>query len=286
MPHTYATVADANNAILSAGASVLSTESATIVADKLSMLESVSRRIDEACHRSKFGSGFGPRIGANLYDGDGTNLLLLSDDLQSASAFTVAAATASTPVSPVVTTDYFLSNVEGYTGPPWRQVILHGRGAPTIFGPGFRTISITGTWGYSNVTLPTGTTVASGLAADATATTFTTSASPALSPGMTLLIGTEQLYLYALSGITATVVRGVNGTTAAVHADASTIARYSYDSRVVETAKALFVRRWKSRDAGADGSDGGGQVPGVMPRESEDTIIRRRLAGIALLGQY
>lgn len=286
MAHVYATVGDANNGLISAGATVLATETAAIVADKLSMLDAVSRRIDNACHRSAFGSGFGPRIGTNYYDGDNWNELLLRDDLQSLSAFTIAPATGGTGISPTVTTDYFLANADGYTGPPWRKVILHRHGTPVVFASGYRTIVATGTWGYSNVTLPTGTTVASGLAADAAATTFTTSASPTLSPGMTLLIGSEQLYLYGLSTTTATVVRGVNGTTPAVHADASTIARYSYDARVVECAKALFVRRWKSRDAGADGSDGGGQMPGITPREGEETIIRRRLADLALLGQY
>lgn len=287
MAHTYATVAEANDYITSGGATKFASESASIQALKLSILEAVSRRIDYVCHRSSFGSGFGPRIGLNYYDGDACNWLLLRDDLLSISAFTIAATTAaSTSISPVVTTDYFLANPDGYTGPPYRKVILHGRGSPILFGDGYRTTAITGTWGYSNVTLPTATTVASGLAADATATSFTTSASPALSPGMTLLIGSEQLYLYALSTTTATVVRASNGTTGAVHADASAITRYSYDSRVHDVALRLFMRRWKARDAGADGTDGGLDISAVQTQEGEDTIIRRGLSDLVLLGQY
>lgn len=286
MAHTYATVAEANEYITSGGAVTFATEAAAAQALKLSILESVSRRIDDACHRSSFGSGFGPRIGTNYYDGDGTNALLLRDDLQSISAFTVASTTGAAGVTPVVSTDYFLSNVIGYTGPPWRQLLLHGQGSPTSFASGYRTVLVTGTWGHSNVTAPTGTTVASGLSVGTTATSFTTSASPTISPGNTLLIESEQVYVTALSGTTATIVRGVNGTTAATHADASAIAKYVYDGRVKDVALRLFMRRWKARDAGADGTDGGFDIPSQRVVEGEDTIIRRGLSDLVLLGQY
>lgn len=286
MAHTYATLDEANDQLKSGGATTYATESAGIKALKLSILEAVSRRIDEVCHRSSFGSGFGPRIGTNRYDGDGGNELLLRDDLQSASAFTVAAATGATGVSPVVTTDYFLANPGGYNGPPWRKIILHQKGAPTIFGLGYRTIVVTGTWGFSDVTVTSTTTMASGFAASTTATTFTTSSSPTIVPGMTLLVGTEQMYLTALSGTTATVVRGVNGSTAAVHADSSAIAYYVYDARVNEVARRLFQRRWKARDAGADGGIDAMDVPGQAGREGERLIIERGLSGLMLLGTY
>lgn len=286
MPHTYATVDEANEYLTSGGAVKFAGELAPVRALKLSILEGVSRRIDDVCRRSAFGSGFGPRIGTNLYDGDGTNALLLKDDLQTVSAFTVAPATAGVGVSPVVTTDYFLSNVMGYTGPPWRQLLLHGRGSPTSFAVGYRTVSVAGTWGHSNVTIPNATTLASGFSASTTATSFTTSATPTLSPGMTLLVGSEQMYLRTLVGTTATVVRGVNGSTAAFQGDGSAIAVYQYDGRVRDVALRLFMRRWKARDAGADGTDGGMDIPGQRTVEGEDTIIRRGLSDLVLLGQY
>lgn len=286
MPHTYATLDEANDQLTSGGSTKYATESATIKALKLGMLGAVSRRIDEVCHRSQFGSGFGPRIGTNYYDGDGSNELRLGDDLLSLSAFTVASVTGGSGVSPVVTTDYFLANSDGYTGPPWRKVILHGQGSPTAFGSGYRTIVATGTWGHSNVTVTSTTTMASGFAASTTATTFTTSATPLISPGMTLLVGTEQMYLTAVSGTTATVVRGVNGSTAAVHPDGSAIAYYVYDGRVNEVCRRLFQRRWKAREAGADGTDGAMDVPGQQTREGEGLIIERGLSGLILLGYY
>lgn len=287
MPHTYATVAEANEYITSGGSTKFASESATIVALKLSILESVSRRIDSVSHRSRFGSGFGPRIGTNLYDGDGSNELLLNDDLLGTpSAFTIAPSTGASGVSPAITTDYYLANSGGYTGPPWRKIILHGQGTPIYYAGGYRTISITGTWGHSNTTIPSTTTMASGQAASASATTFTTSATPTISPGHTILVGTEQEYVYGLSGTTATVVRGANGSTAAVHADASALAVYQYDSRVRDVCLRLFMRRWKARDAGADGTDGGLDIPNMSAREGEDTIIRRGLSDLMYVGYY
>ena len=286
MAHTYATVAEANDYITSGGAVKFAAESAAIVALKLSILESVSRRIDSVCHRSAFGSGFGPRIGTNKYDGDGSPGLLLRDDLLNTSAFTVATATLGTGVSPVVDTDYFLATPDGYTGPPYRKIILHGQGSPTYFAAGYRTVVVAGTWGYSNVTIPNATTVSSGLAAGTTATSFTTSATPTISPGHTLKIESEQVYLYSVVSTTATIVRGVNGSTAATHANGTAIAVYQYDSRVHDVCLRLFMRRWKARDAGADGTSGGLDIPAQTTTEGEDTIIRRGLSDLLLLGTY
>jgi len=283
--HTYATVAEANDYLTSGGSTKFATESAAIVALKLSILESVSRRIDYVCHRSEYGSGFGPRIGTNLYDGDGSNMLFLRDDLLAVSAFTVGTQTGdASPVSPVVSTDYFLANSNGYTGPPWRKIILHGEGTPLIYGSGYRTVSVAGTWGYTDVTVPLTPTVAE--AVDISETAIDVSALTGISPGATLLCGTEQLYVRSVSGTTLTVVRGANGSTAAAHDTASALSTYSYDARVHDTCLRLFMRRWKSRDAGADGTDAGADIGTVQTREGEDTIIRRTLSDLMFIGTY
>ena len=281
--HVYATVAEADDYTTSGGSTKFATQSAAIVALKLGILEAVSRLIDDKMERSDFHSGFGPRIGTNRYDGASRNYLRLVDDLISVTSITMRLTTTATATTVLVAdTDYYLlDGLGGYGGPPYRKVLLHRYGVPA-FGYGFRVTDIAGVWGHSNVTVGTGTTVASGLAADAAATTFTTSATPLLSPGMTLLMGTEQLYLSGLATTTATVARAANGTTAAVHADASTIARYTYDGRVHETCLRLYQRRWKGRDAGADGTEEGLNTPGRPQLESEDTIIRRGLFGLRL----
>lgn len=286
MPHTYATVPEADDYEVSGGSVKYATQTAAIVALKLSILESVSRRIDEVCHRSRYGSGFGPRIGTNKYDADGSNELLLNDDLLSVTTLGVASQTGGSATTLTVDTDYLLTSSSGYTGTPYRKIIRHTSGSPYSFGTGYRLISIAGVWGYSNVTIPSTTTLASGFSASTTATSFTTSASPTIQPGHTLLVGTEQMYVRSVSGTTATVVRGVNGSTAAVQADGSAIAVYQYDGRVHDVCMRLYLRRLKARDGGADGTEGGLDVPGVQTREGEDTIIRRGLSGLILLGTY
>ena len=283
MAHTYASVADANEYMVSAGSTTFVSENAAIVARKLGILESVSRVIDAKMERSEFGSGFGPRTATNRYDGSGGSVLRLRDDLLSVTSITIRPSTASATTStPTVDTDYYgLDENDGY-GTPYRKILLHGQGTITAFGSGRRVTDVAGSWGYADERYTSTTTVASGLASDAAVTTFTTSASPTIAVGHTLLIGTEQLYVTGLASTTATVVRGANGTTAAVHANSSAIAVYRYPRQVVDVALRLYLRRWKAKDAGADGSDGGGGMPGVSPQEGEDTIIRRGLFGFRL----
>lgn len=283
MAHAYASIADANEFMISNGASLLTSETAASIARKLLLLESVSRVIDARMERSEFGSGFGPRTATNRYDGSGGSVLRLRDDLLSVTSITIRPSTASATTStPTVDTDYYGLDENGGYGTPYRKILLHGQGTITAFGSGHRVTDVAGSWGYSDERYTSTTTVVSGLASDAAVTTFVTSASPTISPGHTLFIGTEQLYVTGLSGTTATVVRGANGTTAAVHANSSAIAVYRYPRAVVDVTLRLYLRRWKARDAGADGSDGGGSMPGVTAQEGEDTIIRRGLYGFRL----
>lgn len=284
--HVYATVGEADDYETSGGAVKFASQSAAVVALKLSILEAVSRVVDSKAERSEFGSGFGPRIGTNHYDGTGRNYLRLRDDLLTVTSITIRLATRdSGTILPAADTDYYLENDQGaYEPGPYRKIILHRYGVVSAFGSGYHVTDVAGVWGNSNVTVPTGITVTSGLAADATVTTFAASAA-GLSPGMTLLIGTEQIYVSDVGSTpftTTTIVRGCNGTTAAVHANASTIARYQYTSQVHETTMRLYQRRWKAREAGADGTEEGLNAPGSPQRESEDTIIRRGLYGLRL----
>lgn len=284
--HVYATVGEADDYETSGGAVKFASQSAAVVALKLGILESVSRLLDEKCERSDFGSGFGPRIGTNHYDGAGRNYLRLRDDLQSITTLTIRLATRdSGTILPAADTDYFMMNAEGaYEPGPYRKLLLHRYGIVSAFGYGYKVTDIAGVWGLSNVTVPTGITVSSGLASDATVTTFTASAA-GLSPGMTLLIGTEQIYVSDIGATpftTTTIVRGCNGTTAAVHPNASTIARYTYPAQAHETTLRIYQRRYRARDAGADGTEEGLNAPGRPQMESEDTIIRRGMHGIRL----
>ena len=278
MSHVYASLADLKIMITDSGATSLGTTNDTLLLDKL---VSVSETIDDRMERSAFGSGFGPRTGTNKYDGVGGSALRLRDDLLTVTSITIRPSTASATTStPTVDTDYYLLDGEdGYGPAPYRKILLHGQGTITAFGSGFRVTDVAGTWGYQNVTVTSSATTSEAL--DTSETGVDVSSGAAFSPGQTILIDTEQMYISSIATNTLTVVRAANGTTAATHSTSAAIAVYQYPSKVREVCLRLALKRWKARDAGADGTDEGSGIPGT-PREGEDTIIRRSLGLLRL----
>lgn len=279
--HTYASVAQLKDYLRDNGASEVDPAQDAF---RLSRLESASRRVDEYCDRSAAlaeGSwtGFGPRIGTNRYDGSGELSLRLGDDLVSIASITRADSTGGTPVALVADTDYY---IQPYGGPPYRTIRLIELGLGPAWG--LRIWAVAGTWGGPGYgTLQADCSVASGLAADATTRSFILSASPDVSPGNTLLIGSEQLYLSGLNGTTATVVRGANGTTAATHPDTSTISVYTYHTSVVEGSLQIATRRLRASQAGLSGAYGGGDVPDAPQRETEWSVLAGTVGGLHLV---
>lgn len=277
MAHTYANVATFNDYLRDAGSVTFVAESALLVARKLATLEASSRRVDEWCQRSRFGSGFGPRTGTNRYDGAAGSCVRLDDDLLSLTTATLLDGTEGTSIgTPVVDTDYYLRNGEGFYEPaPYREFLFHGEGTITTLGTGKRVHSFAGSWGYQDVRVTSASTTAEALDTSETGVDVTDGTD--FSPGDTILVETEQMYVTSIATNTLTVVRAANGTTAATHDTAKAIGVYQYPSSVVDNSLRIAMRRWKGRDAGADGSDGGGDVPGTVMREGEDTILRRGL---------
>lgn len=278
--HVYASLAEFKDFMQQNGSTVRTSTYDDAV--MLSVLESVSRRIDEWTGR---GSGFGPRIGTNKYDGDGSSCLWLKDDLASATpTVTVASATGGTGTSVTVNTDYYLQRGDGtYGDPPYRRLVLNGIGAVRYFGSGLRTVSVASTWGYPSITRTLVPTLAEDL--DDSETVIDVSALTGISPGMTLVIGSEQLYVSATTDSVTdsiTVDRGVNGSTAAVHLTGAAISRYVYNAAVVDACNRIALRRWRARDAGADGVDGGGQMGTIVPREGEDLILARTVGHLRI----
>jgi hypothetical protein len=275
MDHTYASIAEFNDFLRDNGSVSYASEAATIVSRKLAILEASSRRIEAYCARSRFGSGFGPRIGTNRYTPDGRATLYLYDDLLSITSVDVRDAITSDAITYTDETDFYK---QPFDRAPYRSLYVHGNGA-SRFPVVPRGTGITGKWGYAD-TRRTATATASAIA-DATTTSITVSDDAEFSAGQTLLIGSEQLYVRALAGSNVlTVERGANGTTAATH-DATAIDIYEYPASVADCANRIALLRWRSRDAGADGSDGGGDMPTVVPRRTEISILRASVGYLA-----
>lgn len=282
MAHTYATVPELKSFVTDNGSTDLG---ASNDARFLGLLEGVSRDVEAYCDRSRFGSGFGPRVGTNRYDGAARQRVCLDDDLLTVTSVTLLDTTAGTSLGTVTAdTDYFLVDDRGaYEGPRFREFLLHGRGTITQTGYGHRVCSFAGIWGYSNESV-----VLTDLAAAMTDTTGTTASLTATAEiGMTLLVGSEQLYVTAVSGsgpYAATVVRGVNGTTAATHLVNAAVSRYRYPREVADCVLRIAQRRWTSRNAGLTGDFGGGQLPTTSYRDTERTILRATVNHLRIYG--
>lgn len=114
-----------------------------------------------------------------------------------------------------------------------------------------RTVQIVGTFGYGDGkrSAPYDTTGSTGTVASTSGTTLTLSDGTLVPTGSTILIGSEQMFVSAVSGNSATVKRAVNGTTATTHSGA-TVYKYAYPSDVTRFCLAMSVGDFKVRDAG------------------------------------
>ena len=155
------------------------------------LIEAASRAIDGRTHRH-----FIPKTATRLYrwprpnnpgdalwlEADLLTLTTLQSEAQDSSPTTIAAA------------DYFLE--PNNEGPPYNRIEIDSS-SNAAFQSGDtpqRSISVLGSWGYSNTTQGAGT-VSSGLASDATATSMVGSGGDLIDVGDTLLVETEQLFV-------------------------------------------------------------------------------------------
>lgn len=263
MSHTYADIDQFKKFLIDGGDASWSGSDATI----LTFLEGASRRVDGWCARSQFGSGFGPRVGTNLYGWPGGSCLDLRDDL-----LTITSVTAHDTYGDVGRTltdgTDFIKTPAGVS--PYLELeLLYG--GTNVWGGAQAGNAIIGTWGYSNETAALGTvTVASG-----SATSAVISGGIAYA-GMTLAVGSEQMYVTASSGTvaggTATVVRSVNGSGTATGTAAASV--YRYPREVVSATLQIAQRRFRSAQAGVQGDFGGGGLPIIGHRDNEYSILR------------
>ncbi|MBM3213248.1 hypothetical protein FJZ33_13610, partial [Candidatus Poribacteria bacterium] len=126
-----------------------------------------------------------------------------------------------------VTTDYLLYPLNSY---PKTKVELSIGGNYGSFGTTKKGCQIVGVWGYGDGISTTpyieDTTIAEDLTAGESAIDVTSATN--LSAGQTILINSEQMYIYSISSKTLTVECGVNGTTEAIHTSGATIYIYQY----------------------------------------------------------
>jgi len=213
--------------------------------------EAASRMFDGTCKRE-----FYPMYEARYFDlPPDDSLLKLDKDLLAVNSFT----TQNTGVSLTESTHYYLMNGKSYNESPYDRISMKSDGSyPNLLYSGTvqRSQCVTGWWGYhedwSNAWQSSGDALAAAISST-TATTFTVADSdgadvygntPRFKVGQLLKIDTEYMYLTTnTTGTnTLTVIRGVNGTTAATHAQSTTVYVYR-PMREIEQA-ALRLSHW------------------------------------------
>ena len=213
------------------------------------LLETVSRLIDQYCNRH-----FYVLVATRSFDGDGGTQLSVQD-LISVTSLKTDDNKDRTFETTWATTDYLLYPSNAQPTSEWgraytRVLVDTEAGKEDVFTAGMRTVQIEGKWGFLEVTEGSGADINEGSGYSATDTTLAVTDGSKFAVGQTILIGSEQLYITAISTNDLTVVRGVNGTTPASHARNSDISIYRYSRPVVEACLMQTSRLWKRKDSG------------------------------------
>ncbi len=235
--------------------------------------ERASRIVDRWCNRY-----FYVLVDTHLFDG-GRNELLVPDLVSiDASGLKTDDDRDRTFETTWASTDYLLApaNADPSTAsnprsrPYTRVVVDTDAGTKTSFPAGRRTVQIAGQWGFWRHTDDSGDTVQDN-PLSASAATLNVSDGSNFAVGHTLLVESEQLYVTAILTNALTVRRGVNGSTAASHAQSTAISTFQYPEAVVQATLMQAIRWWRRKDAAYGGELGFPQarpetaVPDVDP---------------------
>lgn len=296
--HTYASVADL------AGYFTDGSRSSAAYPAMLGRLEAASRRVDAYCQRSRFGSDFGVTFATRRYSGPdprdneqppaftappsfstppgwvpwpyrvADRLYLDADLLALTGSVSVALTPGGTPVDYVEDSDF---SFVPYDRTPKRALVILPR--TTMILPHIRNnIGIPAKWGHDDIRWPAAATMAE--IADTTTAVVTPSAIAEFSPGQTLWVDDEMLYVRSVGTSTLTVVRGANGSIAATHADAAPIQLAGYDPRVVDATLQIAARRWRWRDTNQASLLNDAPTGMSTPGPGELSILRNTVADL------
>jgi hypothetical protein len=288
--HNYANVYDFRSYL---GGTDHVTDWDTDEAPILRVLEAAAQRIDQYAGRS-----FGARTATRSYDLgsgalrddslagvsssisypdywssklSGAGIVPLDDWLISATTVTAyhdTGRSANTVLTSGIGNDYLL---EPYNSTPKTILKLEEDTTDSLYG-GQQTLTILGTWGWQDDKASIST-------IDAIGSTSTTSVSVASGSttyvGDTLVVDSEQLYVTAVSGNNLTVIRGVNGTTAATHSGGVAYYRWKYPSDVAQASLDVARTYWRSRDVGIAATLGAGEMQLTNPQFEERQILKR-----------
>jgi len=211
----------------------------------LRLLGMASRAIDRHCNR-----WFYAKTDTRYPTAMGGTCLNTGADLLSVTTLKMDVDRDATFEATLAATDYALYPYSDGDYPKLQVDLDTRQGDYTYWPRGLKSVEIAGVWGYGDGHRaspfdPLGIT---GTVATTAGTTLTVSATTGLEAGQNILIGTEQMYVTAIGTLQATVVRGINGTTAAIQAGAA-ISVAAYPEPVIEACMIEATRLWKRKDS-------------------------------------
>lgn len=206
------------------------------------LLLAISDWVDNYCNRH-----FYPRTKTLVFDGKGS-AQLLAPDLISVTSLKEDTNADLTFNETWANSDYWLqpynaSPLEHWGGPYTAlRARLQGNKSDG-FAVGEQNFQIAGIWGYGQFSEDSGTDL-NDASMTTTKTTVAVDDGTQFNIGQTILIGTEQMLVTAISGNNLTVSRALNGTTAAAHADNSDINILRWPASVERATLVQAARIW------------------------------------------
>jgi hypothetical protein len=231
--------------------------------DLLRILEDASDEIDSLCFRH-----FNTWEGTMYFDGAG-QVFIPDEDILSISEIDLDIDGSGSYATKLSSSDYLMYPLGGPFQYPKNMLKTTMSSGVGYFASGIRAgVKVIGVFGFGNglSATPYYDSGLTGTVATASGTTLTLSAENTIQAGHTLRIETEQLYVQAVTNNgtkTATVVRGANGTTGAIHATAE-IYIYSYPGPIVEATILLANRDWKRKESPVQAVVGSAEL-GLVP---------------------
>jgi len=211
------------------------------------LLEHASRLIDKYCDRFFYcleSSTASPRY----YSGASSNFFLPDDILSITTLKTDEDGDGTFENTLVENTDFFLYPLNTF---PKIRAEINPNGSYGGFASGTkRGVEIVGVFGYGDGKSATpyylsNDTVQDALGMTINQTTVTVTAGTNFAEGQTIRIQLEQCYITSIAANTLTIIRAINGTVAATHANAIPIYIYEYPMPIVQACLVTCMRAFK-----------------------------------------
>ena len=251
--------------------SLLQVKEAERNADLLRTLGAASRQIDKLTGRY-----FYCFEGKKYYSNVATRLWL-PDDILSVS--TLKCDTSGDGVFEVsmTATNYFLFPLNEF---PKILLKINPNGSYSSFASGIeKGVEIDGVFGYADSATPyeakTAINQTGGITA--AATSFPVDDGSLIKIGQTIRIELEQMFVEDIAQNTLHVKRGMNGTTAATHADDKVISVYTYPEDITQACLIMTMRAWKRKDSAYQDIVGTPETGQIITSKGLDPDVKKLL---------